>query len=98
MKDTNVDNMNDQDYKFKIISDKGESRECTLLFTYKVGSYSYIVYTDHTVVDGRTRVFASIYDPLDKDGNLKPIESESDWDMLETLLELQLQDIEEIEE
>ena len=49
---------------------------------------SYIVYTDYsTNEDGTIIIYASIYNPDDKDLNLIPIEDESEWQLIETMTE-----------
>ena len=49
---------------------------------------SYIVYTDNTTdEDGNVRVYASIFDPKKENTELKPIESEREWKIVETILE-----------
>ena len=49
---------------------------------------SYIVYTDYsTNEDGTIIIYASIYNPDDKDLNLIPIEDESEWQLIETMIE-----------
>ena len=51
------------------------------------------MYTDNTTdEDGNTKVFASIYEPTEdgrikEDTKLTPIETESEWKIIETILE-----------
>lgn len=85
--------------KFIAFDEEGNRLECETLFTFdspKTGK-SYIVYTDNTVdEDGNTKVYASIYDPLqlriDSSGELaslelSPIESEKEWALIESILD-----------
>lgn len=78
-----------QDEKLIIKNDKGERIECDKLFTFdsdETGK-SYIAYTDNTLdKDGKTRVYASIYDPTGKDPSLKPLTSEKEWKVIEIIL------------
>ena len=49
---------------------------------------SYIVYTDNTTDDnGNVRVYASIFNPKSETTELKPIESDREWKIVETILE-----------
>lgn len=79
---------------FKIFNEQGEEVECEVLFTFESDETkrNYMVYTDNTIdEDGNTKVYAAIYDPnLDKQ-TLKPIETEKEWKIIETILE-QLQE------
>lgn len=74
---------------FTIINDKGEEVECEILFTFDSDETkkSYIVYTDNTLDDaGSTKVYASIYDPTGLSSELKPIETEKEWLVIENIL------------
>lgn len=79
---------------FKIFNEQGEEVECEVLFTFESDETkrNYMVYTDNTIdEEGNTKVYAAIYDPtLDKQ-TLKPIETEKEWKIIETILE-QLQE------
>lgn len=49
---------------------------------------SYVVYTDNSVDEmGSTQVFASTYDPEDRNTLLQPIETEKEWKVIEIVLE-----------
>lgn len=78
-----------QDEKLIIKNEKGERIECDKLFTFdsdETGK-SYICYTDNTLdQDGKTKVYASIYDPTGKDPSLKPLTSEKEWKVIEIIL------------
>ena len=74
---------------FTIVNDQGQEVECEVLFTFDSDETkkSYIVYTDNTLAeDGSTKVYASIYDPTGQDLGLKPIESDKEWQMIETIM------------
>ncbi len=75
--------------KFTIVNDQNEELECEILFTFdsEETKKSYIVYTDNTTDEaGSTKVYASIYDPSGQDKSLKPIENESEWEVIENIL------------
>lgn len=75
--------------EFWITNDEGKEVKCEVLFTFESEEThkSYIVYTDNSVdVDGSTRVYASTFDPEGNDPALKPIESDKEWKVIETIL------------
>ena len=84
--------------KFKAIDDEGRQLDCEALFLFESPETkkNYIVYTDHSIDnEGNTKVYASIYDPKDlkSDENnefaalpLKPIETEKERKIIETIL------------
>ncbi len=75
---------------FTIINDEGKEVVCDVLFTFDSDetNKSYIAYTDNTKDEnGNVQVYASIYDPNVEDPELKPIESEKEWKVIETILE-----------
>lgn len=47
---------------------------------------SYIIYTDGEKEDGLLRVYANVYDKTGANKNLMPIETEEEWNTIETLL------------
>ena len=82
-------NMNPDQTKFTIINDEGKQVECEVLFTFDSNetNKSYIVYTDNTTDEsGSTKVYASVYDPTGKDLALQPIETDKEWQVIETIL------------
>ena len=86
--------MKEEQMKFKVIDDKGNEIECEVLFTFDSDetNKSYIVYTDDTTdEEGNTKVYASTYTPNSENLNLKPIETEKEWKIIETILN-ELQD------
>ena len=79
-----------QDNTFTIVNDEGKEIKCEVLFTYEdeKTKKNYIAYTDNTLdEEGNTKVYASIYDPEKEDQNLQPIETEEEWNMVETILD-----------
>ncbi len=85
--------MEEKNNKFTVINDEGKQIECEVLFTFDSDETkkSYIVYTDNTKDEiGNIKVYASIYDPKAMDDNkmqLEPIETEKEWNIIETILE-----------
>ncbi len=89
---------NDVNIKFKAIDDEGRQLDCEALFLFESPETkkNYIVYTDHSIDDeGNTKVYASIYEPsdlkTDEDNEfaalpLKPIETDKEWKIIETIL------------
>lgn len=92
--------MEDKNNTFKIVNDKNEEIECRVLFTFdsdETGK-SYIIYTDDTIgEDGKALAYASVYDPSGESEELKPVESEKEWDLIFSVYET-LQSKEENEE
>ena len=75
---------------FVVLDESGNEVRCEVLFTFdsEETGKAYIVYTDNTVDDeNNTRVYASIFDPNDRDSQLLPIETEREWNVIETILE-----------
>lgn len=74
---------------FKAINDEGNEvlYETILTFDLKETKKSYVIYTDNTIdEDGKLRLYASTYDPNIKNIELKPIESENEWEIIETII------------
>ncbi len=75
---------------FKVENDKGEEIECEVLFTFESEqtAKNYIVYTDNTEdEEGNTKVYASIYNPDQDETKLLPIETDEEWNLIETILD-----------
>lgn len=74
---------------FTLTNDKGEKVECEVILTIDSDEFSnnYIVYTDHTMDEnGNIKTYANIYDPTGKSLDLKPITTDEEWDMIESVL------------
>lgn len=74
---------------FKVMNDQGEEVTCEALFTFESDDTgkNYIVYTDNSIdEDGNTKVYASIYDPEKDETKLLPIETDSEWKIIEKIL------------
>ncbi|HPF83691.1 MAG TPA: DUF1292 domain-containing protein [Bacilli bacterium] len=75
---------------FKAINNEGQEVECEVLFTFESEETkkNYMVYTDNTTdEEGNIKVYASIYNPEKPESELIPIESDSEWKIIETILE-----------
>ena len=75
---------------FTVMNEKGEEVICEALFTFDSDETkkNYIVYTDNTTdEDGNTKVYASVFDPTNTTTELKPIETEREWKIIETILD-----------
>ncbi len=75
---------------FQVLDENGKEVTCEVLFTFdsEETNKSYIVYTDNTTDEaGNVRVYASIFDPSAQNMELKPIESDREWKIVETILE-----------
>ncbi|MBR6113301.1 MAG: DUF1292 domain-containing protein [Bacilli bacterium] len=75
---------------FKALNNEGKEVECEVLFTFESDETkkNYIVYTDNTKDEsGNMMVYASIYDPDKPQSELKPIETDAEWKIIETILE-----------
>ena len=84
-----MDNMEEK-MTFKVINDEGKEVECEVLFTFESDETkkNYIVYTDNTLdEEGNTKVYASIYNPDQDETKLLPIETDKEWQIIETILE-----------
>ncbi len=79
----------DQSHKSMIIKDaKGNEKECEIIYKFDSDQTqkSYVIYTDGTKENGLLKVYANIYDKTGTDLNLKPIETEEEWNTIEALL------------
>lgn len=75
---------------FTVLDENGKEVTCEVLFTFdsEETKKNYIVYTDNTTdEEGNIRVYASIFDPGSENTELKPIETDREWKIVETILE-----------
>ena len=75
---------------FTVLDENGKEVTCEVLFTFdsEETKKNYIVYTDNTTDnEGNVRVYASTFDPANENSELKPIETEREWKIIETILE-----------
>lgn len=74
---------------FTMTNEKGEKVECEVVLTIDSDEFkkSYIVYTDHAIDEsGNIKTYASIYDPTGASLELKPVETDEEWNMIEAVL------------
>ena len=75
---------------FTVMDENGKEVTCEVLFTFdsEETKKNYIVYTDNTTdEDGNVRVYASTFDPNNENTELKPIETDREWKIVETILD-----------
>lgn len=75
---------------FTVLDENGKEVTCEVLFTFdsEETKKSYMVYTDNTTdEEGNVRVYASTFDPNAENTELKPIETDREWKIVETILE-----------
>jgi uncharacterized protein YrzB (UPF0473 family) len=79
-----------------VTDENGEELECVIIMTFESDEFekSYVVY--RMKEDESGEYFAASFNPDDKDeGNLNPIETDEEWDLVEEVLESFLEDEEE---
>ena len=84
-----MDANKDKKGTFTIIDEEGKELTYEILFTFdsEETKKSYVVFTDNTVDDsGSIATYASVYDPTGEKKELEPIETEAEWDLIESLL------------
>ena len=80
-----------EEQKFTVVNNEGKEIECEALFRFESDEThkNYIVYTDNTVdEEGNTRVYASVYTPGEEKTKLLPIETEEEWNKIQTILDV----------
>lgn len=93
--------MEDKEGKITITNELGETKEFDVLFTFDSDETkkSYIAYTDNSLDDeGNVKVYASTWDPTGKDLSVKPIESQKEWKVIESILSSIQEKLKEAEE
>lgn len=67
---------------------KGVEKEFEIIYKFDSDQTkkSYIIYTDGEKEDGLLCVYANVYDKTGVNKNLMPIETEEEWNTIETLL------------
>ena len=76
--------------QFTLIDEEGKEVVYDVLFTFdsEETKKSYIAYTDNTKdADGKLSVYASTYDKNGESTELKAIETEKEWKIVETVLQ-----------
>lgn len=95
--------INPNENTFTVINDEGKEVVCDILFTFDYADTgkSYIVYTDNSKdeVDGKIKVFASIIDKSENGETiLKSIETQKEWQIIETTLSTVIDEVNKIDE
>lgn len=80
--------MNDEKGRFFTVTDnKGKKVEYEILFTFDREEKSYIVFTDNTTdADGSIITYAATYKKNGENLVLSDIETEKEWNLIESLL------------
>ena len=73
---------------FTAKNDKGETKKYEIIFKFdsEETKKSYIVYTDNTSEKGKLKVYANVYDKTGASKELLPIQTEEEWNTIETFL------------
>lgn len=73
---------------FTAKDEKGATKKYEIIFKFDSNETkkSYIVYTDNTKENGKTKVFASSYDKTGESKDLLPINTEEEWNTIEAFL------------
>ncbi len=82
--------INEEQMTFKIKGENGQDIDCEVLCTFESDETKkeYMIYTDNSVDgEGNVKIYASIYKSDEEPMTLKPIETEKEWKMVETILE-----------
>ncbi len=80
-----------EEQKFTVVNSEGEEVECEALFRFESDEThkNYIVYTDNSQdEEGNTRVYASIYTPVEEKTKLEPIETDAEWNKIQQILDV----------
>lgn len=80
--------MDTNEKKITAKDQKGNVKEYEIIYKFDSDQTkkSYIIYTDNTYKDGQLMVYANVYDKTGKSKNLMPIETEEEWNTIETFL------------
>lgn len=82
--------MEDKKLTFKIKNENGLDIECEELYSFKneeLGK-NYMVYTDNSYDDeGNLCIYAAIYNPIDEEKKLIPIEDDNEWAFVEEMID-----------
>lgn len=84
-----MDFIENEEMSFTFTNDEGEEVNCDVLFTYEdeETGKNYIAYTDNTTdEDGSLTVYASRYESDGNQTQLFEIETEEEWDMIDSIL------------
>jgi len=82
----------EQSNKLLVTDENGLEKEMEIMFTFDYNEKSYVVYFDSNDTNQEVAVYASVYD---SSGNLYPVESEEEWDVIDQMVESFTSDDEE---
>ncbi len=82
----------EQSNKLLVTDENGLEKEMEIMFTFDYNEKSYVVYFDPNDTNQEVAVYASVYD---SSGNLYPVESEEEWDVIDQMVESFTSDDEE---
>ena len=69
--------------KLIVVNDEGKEIEMEIMFTFSENNKNYVVYFDPSDEDENTELYVSIYDD---EGNLFPVETDEEWDMIDEVV------------
>ena len=78
--------------KLIVIDDSGKEIEMEIMFTFSENGKNYVVYFNPQDDDEDTELYVSCYDD---EGNLYPVETEEEWDMIDEVVGAFIEDSEE---
>ena len=89
--------MKEEVMTFKVISDEGKEVECEVLFTFESDDFgkSYVLVYPAGVPEGdeiELQAYSYVENADGTEGDLEPIETEEEWDMIEEVLNTFIED------
>ena len=85
--------MSEQQHQITVVDENGNEQLCEILHTFDSEEFgkSYVLYSlvgAEEDADGAVEIFASSFVPAEngEDGELEPIETEAEWDLIESVL------------
>lgn len=81
--------------KLYVTDESGKEIEMEIMFTFSENGKNYVVYFNPEDDDENTDLFVSCYD---EEGNLYPVETEEEWDMIDEIVGAFIEDSEETEQ
>lgn len=85
--------MSEQQHQITVVDENGNEQLCEILHTFDSEEFgkSYVLYSlvgAEEDAEGAVEIFASSFTPAEngEDGELEPIETEAEWDLIESVL------------
>ena len=78
--------------KLIVTDESGKEIEMEIMFTFSENEKNYVVYFNPVDDDEDTELYVSCYDD---EGNLYPVETEEEWDMIDEVVGAFIEDSEE---